>query len=45
MATFILSLFALALLAILFAAVVWAFSAVARFLAALLPSDTERTAP
>jgi len=44
MATFIVLLFALALLATLFVGLVWAFSALARFVSALLPPDTDPAA-
>ena len=41
MTTFIVLLFVLALLATVFVGLVWAFSALARFVSALLPPDTD----
>ncbi len=44
MATFIILLFALVLLAMLIVGVVWAISVSARFISALLPPDTDPAA-
>lgn len=45
MATIIITLFALVLLATVFCGVVWALSAAARFLSALMPAEAENGNP
>lgn len=45
MATILITLFALVLLATVFCGVIWAVSAAARFLSALLPAEAEHSNP